>query len=112
MIEAQANMRFVFTAVLLWLGVLSGQALAEDELNCVLCHKHRGLSRIDEHGKFRLFYINQELFNSGPHRRNACKDCHGDIERIPHDPAEKVDCTKECHLLEPSGKLKFTQAGC
>ena len=82
--------------------------LAGDELNCVLCHKHRGLSRIDKDGQFRLFYINQELFESGPHRRNKCKDCHADIDRIPHKPAKKVDCTQECHIVEPSGQKKFS----
>jgi hypothetical protein len=94
-------------AVLVGLVALPESAAAADELDCVICHKHRGLSRVDEDGKFRLFYINQELFNSGPHRRNECKDCHGDITRIPHEPAEKVDCTQECHIVEPSGKRKF-----
>jgi hypothetical protein len=84
------------------------QVSAGDELNCIMCHKHRGLSRIDENGEFRLFYINQELFESGPHRRNKCKDCHTDIDRIPHKPAKKVDCTQQCHIVEPSGKQKFT----
>jgi hypothetical protein len=81
---------------------------AEEELNCLLCHKHRGLSRVDEQGKFRLFYINNELFESGPHRRNNCKDCHQDIDRIPHRPAKKVDCTQQCHIVEPSGDQKFS----
>lgn len=93
------TMSFLLTAPL---------ALAGDELNCVLCHKHRGLSRIDKDGQFRLFYINQELFESGPHRRNKCKDCHADIDRIPHKPAKKVDCTQECHIIEPSGQKKFS----
>lgn len=93
--------------------ILSGllpAAAAEigEELNCLICHKHRGLSRIDEKGNFRLFYINNELFQSGPHRRNECKDCHIDIDRIPHKPAKKVDCTQECHILEPSSKEKFS----
>lgn len=81
---------------------------AGEELNCLICHKHRGLSRIDETGKFRLFYINNELFESGPHRRNKCVDCHTDIVRIPHDPAKKVDCTQQCHIVEPSGNAKFS----
>lgn len=88
--------------------LLSPQVYSADELNCMLCHKHRGLSRIDENGEFRLFYINQELFESGPHRRNTCKDCHTDIDRIPHTPAEKVDCTQQCHVVEPSGQKKFS----
>lgn len=99
-------------AVLLGLGGVAWTttAQAEDELNCVLCHKFRGLSRIDETGKFRLFYINENLFNKGPHKRIMCMDCHRDIKKIPHDPAKKVDCTIECHLTEPSGKQKFSHA--
>jgi len=88
--------------------LVSPELYAGDELNCVLCHKHRGLSRIDENGEFRLFYINQELFESGPHRRNKCKDCHTDIDRIPHKPAKKVNCTQQCHIVEPSGQKKFS----
>lgn len=91
--------------------LLSGMALtaqAEDELNCVLCHKHRGLSRIDEKGNFRLFYINEALFEKGPHSKVGCAECHRDITEIPHKPAKKVDCTVECHLTEPSGRQKFT----
>jgi hypothetical protein len=94
------------SAVLLWL--VCSPAQSDDELNCVLCHKYRGLSRIDETGEFRLFYLNEELFQSGPHRRIACKDCHSDIDRIPHNPAKPVDCTQECHIIEPSGQTKFS----
>ncbi len=83
---------------------------AEDELNCVLCHKFRGLSRIDENGRFRLFYINENLFMKGPHKRIMCMDCHRDIKKIPHDPAKKVTCTVKCHLTEPSSKQKFSHA--
>ena len=98
----------VISVVLFGALTFTHQVNAGDELNCTMCHKHRGLSRIDENGKFRLFYINQELFANSPHRRNRCSDCHTDIDRIPHKPAKKVDCTQECHLTEPSGKKKFS----
>lgn len=98
----------VHTGVLMMLLVLTSSAMAADELNCVLCHNFRGLSRIDEDGNFRLFYINQKLFKKGPHNRVQCKDCHQDIDKIPHDPASKVDCTIQCHLTEPSGNEKFS----
>lgn len=94
--------------MLLLLLLVSMNVMAADELNCVLCHKYRGLSRIDESGNFRLFYINQHLFKKGPHKRIQCKDCHRDIIKIPHDPANKVNCTVECHLTEPSGQEKFS----
>lgn len=83
-------------------------AEAADTLDCLTCHKYRGLSRVDEQGKFRLFYVNNELFESGPHRRNNCNDCHSDIDRIPHNPAKAVDCTQQCHIDEPSGSVKFS----
>ena len=97
----------LFFSVLVWTEKIYAEEIGE-ELNCLICHKHRGLSRIDEKGNFRLFYINNELFQSGPHRRNQCKDCHTDIDRIPHNPAKKVDCTQECHVVEPSRREKFS----
>lgn len=92
---------------LLLCGISIG-SFAEDELNCLMCHQHRGLSRVQKDGTFRLFYLNKELFDSSPHSRNECKDCHKDIDRIPHEETEGVDCTQECHMLEPSGKKKFS----
>lgn len=86
----------------------AGTALAEDESNCMLCHKNRGLSAIDPGGSFHLFYINQELADASPHRRVKCEGCHADVDRIPHEVAEKVDCTRECHITEPSGQLRFS----
>ena len=82
--------------------------VAGDDFDCLVCHKYRGLSRVDDLGKFRLYYINKELFESGPHRRNNCRDCHADIDRIPHRPARSVNCTQQCHIVEPSGKILFS----
>jgi hypothetical protein len=87
---------------------LQGVVQAADESNCMLCHKNRGLSAVDESGHFRLFYINQELVDAGPHRRVKCEECHSDIDEIPHTSAEPVDCTQECHINEPSGQRRFS----
>src|SRR3989339_1312401 len=88
--------------------IYSSHTRAADELNCILCHKYIGMSRIDEEGKFRLFYINEKMFKSGPHGKVKCLDCHRDINQIPHEPAKKVNCTIECHIDEPSGGKHFT----
>ena len=98
----------ILLVVLLPLGNFYQSAYAGDELNCVLCHKHRGLSRVDEEGNFRLFYINEDMYERGPHFRVKCSDCHTDINEIPHKPAKKVDCTIECHITEPSTQAKFS----
>lgn len=79
-----------------------------DISNCVLCHKYPGISMVDEEGKFRLFYINEDIFSNTPHGRVKCEGCHTDIKKIPHDPAKKVDCLVECHIVEPSSEKKFS----
>ncbi len=88
--------------------VYAKTASASDDLNCLLCHKYRGLSRINKDGRFRLFYINERVFRGSPHAKVKCNDCHRDINVIPHEPAKKVNCTVECHIIEPSGQKRFS----
>ncbi len=83
-------------------------SFAADIGNCLLCHKYPGLSRIDEEGKFRLLFVNEQIFNNSIHAKVNCEGCHQDIKKIPHDPAKKVDCLIECHILEPSSEQKFS----
>ena len=76
--------------------------------NCLLCHKFRGLSRVDENGNLRLLYVNEDIYNTSVHSRVKCDGCHTDIKKIPHDPAKKVDCLVECHIIEPASEQKFS----
>ncbi len=83
-------------------------SFASDIGNCLLCHKYPGLSRIDEDGKMRLLFVNENIFNNSIHAKVKCEGCHPDIKKIPHDPAKKVDCLLECHIVEPSSEKKFS----
>jgi hypothetical protein len=76
--------------------------------NCLLCHKYPGISRIDEEGQFRLFYVNESIFNNSVHARVKCQGCHADIQEIPHKETKKVDCLTQCHIIEPSSEKKFS----
>ena len=87
---------------------ISADSYAADVGNCLLCHKYPGLSRVDAEGKLRLLYINEDIFNTSVHARVKCEGCHTDIKKIPHDPAQKVDCLVECHIIEPSSEQKFS----
>jgi len=89
---------------------LTSPLLAADVENCDLCHKYSGLGRIDESGRKRLFYVNQDSYTHSAHGRIRCKGCHVDIEEYPHADAKKVDCATECHLVEPSVERKFSHA--
>ncbi len=60
-----SSKRFVFifsfcAAGLLFSMLFSSGSYAADIGNCLMCHKYPGLSRIDENGKFRLMYVNED----------------------------------------------------
>jgi hypothetical protein len=105
--------RFVFifslcAACLFFSMLLPSGSDAADIGNCLMCHKYPGLSRIDENGKFRLMYVNEDIFNNSVHAKVKCEGCHPDIQKIPHEPAKKVDCLTQCHIIEPSSEKKFS----
>jgi len=103
--------RFVFSfwmALLLLAFCKPFDSFAADIGNCLLCHKYPGLSRIDEEGKFKLLYVNEDIFNNSVHAKVKCEGCHPDIQKIPHEPAKKVDCLIQCHIIEPSSEQKFS----
>jgi hypothetical protein len=88
--------------------LLPAPSYSADIGNCLLCHKYQGISRVDEEGQLRLFYVNEDIFQNSVHTKVKCEDCHNDIKKIPHDPAKKVDCLTECHIVEPSSEKKFS----
>ncbi len=92
----------------LLLCVFISASFAADVGNCLLCHKYPGISRVDEEGQMKLYYVNEDIFNNSVHAKVKCEGCHTDIKKIPHDPAKKVDCLVECHIIEPSSEKKFS----
>ncbi len=98
---------FLFLLFFITSSVISNSHAA-DVGNCLLCHKYPGISRIDEEGKMRLFYVNESIFNNSVHAKVKCEGCHTDIKEIPHKTAVKVDCLVECHIVEPSTEKKFS----
>jgi len=97
-------------AILLALAPLQS-LYAMDEENCLMCHRFRGLARVDKEGDYHLFYVDENLFNRGPHARVSCRGCHADIDKIPHSDAKPVDCLRSCHIEEPTREIIFTHTG-
>lgn len=83
-------------------------SLAFDEQNCLICHKYRGLSYVDEDGQFKLLYITEPTYLNSPHALPKCGDCHVDVEGFPHESVKKVDCLVECHVIEPFSEKFFS----
>lgn len=81
-----------------------------DDENCNMCHKYPGLSRVDENGYVRVFYINYEEYAHAQHRVVKCSGCHTDIKEIPHKEAKRVDCSVECHVKYPGTEKPFSHS--
>ena len=102
------NLKLVKRILLLAIFSFAFTTVIADELNCLLCHKYKGLSRIDENGEFKLYYVNEHLYNNSPHSKNTCADCHTTVKEVPHKDVKKVDCTTKCHIFEPSSDSKYS----
>lgn len=95
---------------------MSAPAVGQDSENCLLCHRFRGLSRLERQtGELRLFFCSAEYYAyfQGPHTRLGCTDCHEreEVRKIPHEVKTRVDCTKMCHLDTATGApIRFTHA--
>jgi hypothetical protein len=74
-----------------------------------MCHKYRQIGRIDEQGRKRSYYVNENIYANTVHRNVPCRDCHTYITRLPHDPVtEEVNCANECHIKPPFSKENFS----
>lgn len=93
---------------LLFIIISAQRSFAFDEQNCLICHKYRGLSYIDENHQFKLLYITEPTYLNSPHALPKCGDCHVDVEGFPHESVKKVDCLVECHVREPFSEKFFS----
>jgi cytochrome b subunit of formate dehydrogenase len=103
-------LRLVLGFLPLLLMALPQRLHAMDAEDCLMCHRFRGLARVDKEGEYRLFHVDETLFNRGPHARVSCRGCHADIDKIPHSDAKPVDCLRNCHIEEPTREILFTHA--
>ena len=104
-------------AMLLPAGLVEAQAppqaqgppqITADEENCLICHRYPMLGRYDEDGNKRIYYVNGTMFTGSVHGKMRCKDCHVDLEKIPHEEVKPVDCATECHVKEPASQTDFS----
>ena len=92
--------------IILWFGPRAG---ATDKENCLMCHRHRFIGRIDENGKRWNYNVDEQLYNTSVHRLVDCRECHTYITRIPHDPVTQlVNCANQCHIKPPFSPKKFS----
>lgn len=108
--DNEAKQGHFFLWIVMLFTLLVAQTLcAADEEGCLICHKYPGLGRIDqETGSLRLFYVNDDTYKTSVHGKVLCRNCHLNLDVIPHTDARKVDCATKCHLKEPSTDREFS----
>lgn len=85
----------VLTALLTLL--LSGQALAQSNKDCMSCHKDQELTK-EVDGKQVSVFVDLKKMKAGVHADLDCIDCHKGVkDEEPHEPAPKAVSCKRCH---------------
>jgi cytochrome b subunit of formate dehydrogenase len=96
--------------LLLTAAFVGNTAIAEtgaDPENCLSCHDRPWLAVMDDSTGVRDFHIDPYKYASSVHGRLDCRQCHQDIEQVPHNlPVKRVDCSTSCHIVDPyTGKV-------
>jgi len=103
----KATLLFIAGVFILLLSAFPAEAT--DTENCLMCHKHRFIGRIDENGKRWNYNVDEILYGKSVHRIVECRDCHTYITKIPHDPVTRgVNCATQCHIKPPFAQKKFS----
>jgi len=90
----------LFALLLFLSGGAAVQAFEDDE-GCLICHKYPMMGRITDEGVLRSYYILPEVFSRTVHRSVPCRDCHTEIDELPHKPIKGgVTCDTECHSIK------------
>jgi len=99
----------IFIAVMISLTLAGFNVQAADKENCLMCHKYKQIGRIDEQGRKKSYYVNENIYANTTHRNVPCRDCHTYIDKLPHDEVkEEVNCANECHVKPPFSKENFS----
>jgi len=98
------------SSVVLVFGVLGFiKADAADRENCLMCHKYPSLARIDEDNAVKDYHIEEHIFMNSLHGDVQCRECHTNIQKIPHDSVTRdVNCANECHRKPPFAEEEFS----
>ncbi len=82
---------------------------AADKDNCLMCHRHRSIGRIDENGRRWNYHVDELSHSHSVHNKIECRDCHTYITKIPHDPViQEINCATQCHIRPPFSQETFS----
>jgi hypothetical protein len=72
-------------------------APAQEDLRCLSCHGKPGFRQIRPSGEILELFVDPTLLRQSVHGKNACVDCHADVDEVPHaERPGRVNC-RRCH---------------
>jgi len=90
-------------ALLLASLVLPCAGRAADEEECLRCHGLAGLAS-REGDEVNSLAVEGRFFEASVHSLLNCRECHSDIEAIPHpDASMEISCGQPCHQRDQAG---------
>ncbi len=68
-----------------------------DNGGCLTCHKYPGLVALEKPNRLKILHINEERYLKSTHGAIDCRECHSQINRVPHTGNTVVMCSSNCH---------------
>jgi hypothetical protein len=99
---------FVFFIIFSFVFFVAATGTASDRLGCLTCHRYPGLVKLEAPTQFKVLHIDEEKHLLSPHGKVDCRQCHVNVNQIPHVDITEVECTTSCHL-EDKTKIDTTK---
>lgn len=73
--------------------------MAEELQKCTICHGKADYKKVEETGRVKHLFVDEDVLKESVHAGRTCTDCHGDVTEIPHRVLpKKVNCSR-CHYV-------------
>lgn len=93
------NMPLSLTVFFVAFCTLASWAYGRDSEGCLTCHQYPGLVRIEKKGDtLKVLHIDEGKYSLSAHRHVACRQCHVQVNKVPHTDETRVECYNNCHL--------------
>ncbi len=89
----------IITLIILLLS-MAAVSIAIDQEGCLTCHQYPGLVSLEEADRIKILHIDEEKYIASPHGEFKCRECHSDIDKVPHTGSSTVSCSDKCHHTE------------
>jgi cytochrome b subunit of formate dehydrogenase len=93
----KGNARKAWPLIGILLCAASSGVFAQENQDCLKCHKDPALSKTGPDGAPLSLYVDELIFKGSVHGSDQCVSCHSDVESLPHPKGLKPVNCGNCH---------------